>query len=133
MNEQNEATSLLALARSREAQAHRLPNGLGLWLRARLQAHDGLSGESIVAMPASAGRPIAALAPASGVPSTATSPASATTPLRDAAPAPRLHDANRQLIASTLAACNGNITRAARRLGVSRGLLYRRLKETAAE
>jgi len=38
-----------------------------------------------------------------------------------------LHNANRALIESTLAAFNGNMAQAARKLGVSRGLLYRRL------
>ncbi len=38
-----------------------------------------------------------------------------------------LHNANRALIESTLAAFNGNVAKAARKLGVSRGLLYRRL------
>ncbi|WP_420319432.1 helix-turn-helix domain-containing protein [Hydrogenophaga intermedia] len=32
------------------------------------------------------------------------------------------------MITETLAACGGNIARAARQLGVSRGLLYRRLR-----
>ncbi|MDT4867247.1 Bacterial regulatory protein, Fis family [compost metagenome] len=48
---------------------------------------------------------------------------------RDAPAAPTLHHANRALIESTLAACGGNVSRAARQLGVSRGLLYRRLGE----
>jgi transcriptional regulator of acetoin/glycerol metabolism len=122
--------SLLALARSREAQVHRLPNGLGLWLRARLQAHDGLSGTATPASLSLARSPL----DAAPVPSAA-APFASDSPSMPAAPAavPRLHDANRQLIASTLAACNGNITRAARKLGVSRGLLYRRLKEAAAD
>jgi sigma-54 dependent transcriptional regulator, acetoin dehydrogenase operon transcriptional activator AcoR len=40
-----------------------------------------------------------------------------------------LASASRQLIAQTLASHSGNISRAARALGVSRGLLYRRLRE----
>jgi DNA-binding NtrC family response regulator len=36
---------------------------------------------------------------------------------------------SRQLIEQTLAACGGNVSQAARRLGVSRGLLYRRLRQ----
>lgn len=39
-----------------------------------------------------------------------------------------LHHANRSLIESTLAACNNNVSLAARQLGVSRGLLYRQLR-----
>lgn len=39
---------------------------------------------------------------------------------------------HRQLIDQTLAECQGNVSQAARRLGVSRGLLYRRLREGSA-
>jgi len=42
--------------------------------------------------------------------------------------APSLRDTNDQLITDTLRDCQGNIAQAARRLGVSRGLLYRRLR-----
>ena len=45
---------------------------------------------------------------------------------------PSLNEANRRLIEQTLAQCQGNVSRAARRLGVSRGLLYRRLREWGA-
>lgn len=45
---------------------------------------------------------------------------------------PSLDEANRRLIEQTLAQCQGNVSRAARRLGVSRGLLYRRLREWGA-
>ena len=45
-------------------------------------------------------------------------------------PAPSaLRDVDRRHIEATIAACRGNIAAAARRLGVSRGLLYRRLRE----
>jgi transcriptional regulator of acetoin/glycerol metabolism len=40
----------------------------------------------------------------------------------------KLREANLHLIATTLAACGGNVSRAARELGVSRGLVYRHLK-----
>ena len=40
-----------------------------------------------------------------------------------------LQDASRQTIEQALAKANGNVSRAARALGVSRGLLYRRLRE----
>lgn len=45
------------------------------------------------------------------------------------APPPSLDDVHRRHIEQTLAECRGNISAAARRLGVSRGLLYRRLRE----
>lgn len=46
------------------------------------------------------------------------------------APAPplTLQDADRHLVQRTLQACGGNVSQAARRLGVSRGLVYRHLK-----
>ncbi|MBN8494908.1 MAG: helix-turn-helix domain-containing protein, partial [Burkholderiales bacterium] len=49
----------------------------------------------------------------------------------EAASQPRLRSASRQLIEQTLAACGGNVSRAARQLGVSRGLIYRHLKPAA--
>lgn len=45
---------------------------------------------------------------------------------------PSLDDVNRQHIEATIADCGGNLSAAARRLGVSRGLLYRRLREWGA-
>lgn len=44
---------------------------------------------------------------------------------------PRLQDCGKDLIEQTLAACEGNLTRAAEILGVSRGLIYRRLGRPA--
>jgi len=48
---------------------------------------------------------------------------------RPAADAGSLLDVNRRHIEHTLASCSGNLSAAARKLGVSRGLLYRRLRE----
>ncbi|MDZ4127933.1 MAG: helix-turn-helix domain-containing protein, partial [Hydrogenophaga sp.] len=42
----------------------------------------------------------------------------------------RLVDHSQRLIETTLADCDGNIAKAARALGVSRGMLYRRLQKT---
>ncbi len=102
---------LMALAHDERVGPLRLPNGLTLWVQARLQARDGLrGGVTPVALP------------------TPTLPEPEPPPA--AAPAPdRLVDANRALIERTLAACKGNVSRAARQLGVSRGLLYRRQAE----
>jgi sigma-54 dependent transcriptional regulator, acetoin dehydrogenase operon transcriptional activator AcoR len=50
------------------------------------------------------------------------------TPAPAALPAGTLRDTDHHVIAQALAACDGNISRAARRLGVSRGLIYRHLK-----
>ncbi len=42
-------------------------------------------------------------------------------------PASTLRDVDKTLIEQTVQACNGNISKAAKQLGVSRGLIYRRL------
>ena len=49
------------------------------------------------------------------------------------APAATLRDNDRHLIVQTLQACEGNVSKAARKLGVSRGLIYRHLKQAKAE
>ena len=86
------------------ATTHRLPNGLNVAMTARLQARDGQS------------RP---LTPSPRLSTTA--PVVAGT----------LRDRDRDLIERTVAACGGNVSRAARQLGVSRGLVYRHLKRAA--
>ena len=99
----------------------RLPNGLGIWLRARAQWREGLDVRHTVALSAST---------ASTASADAAQPAQAadlTPPDAPASPA-SLADANRQLIESTLARNGGNVARTARELGVSRGLLYRHLR-----
>ncbi len=106
-----------------EPRAARLPNGLGVWVRARLQACDGVDFKHAAAVapvrlaPVQPPPPGPALAPAN----TAASPGAA--PPAEAT----LDGHSRQLIETTLAACGGNIAKAARTLGVSRGMLYRRL------
>lgn len=91
--------ALLALTRGAQPALRPLPGGLAVWLRAQLQATDGV----------------------------ATAVASAPVPSATA-PAGSLADHDRAHILRTLAECDGNIAQAARRLGVSRGLLYRRLR-----
>lgn len=98
--------SLLALARG-GAMRRPLPNGLALWLQARSPA--GWQ---------------AALAPE---PHAAASDAPGTPVAVDRALPPTLGDSSRALIERTLAGVGGNVSQAARVLGVSRGLLYRRL------
>jgi transcriptional regulator of acetoin/glycerol metabolism len=99
------------LARSAEAPfSLRLPNGLTVWLRAR---------------------PPAGSAAASAAAARASTPADSA---GEVAPAPAtLNGLAREAIARTLAECGGNVSLAARRLGVSRGLLYRRLKACAPD
>lgn len=107
--------TLLALHRESVPRALRLPNGLMVWVRAHLGQGDGVDFN----------RAVAAAQPAEAAPAPAA-------PV-DAPPAAATLDNHRdRVIAETVAACGGNIARAARQLGVSRGLLYRRLRAHAA-
>lgn len=106
------AAALLGLLRRADATPVTLPNGLTVWMRARLHARDGQP------QPLQPGA-----APADG-PSPATNPRM----LGTSPPAATLGEHSRALIERTLAECGGNVSQAARRLGVSRGLLYRRLR-----
>jgi transcriptional regulator of acetoin/glycerol metabolism len=82
-----------------QPEPHRLPSGLLLWLAVGTTADGGRSETPLAALP--------------------TAPAER---------ANALADVDRQHIETTLAACGGNISAAAKRLRVSRGLLYRRLR-----
>jgi transcriptional regulator of acetoin/glycerol metabolism len=110
---------LLALTRRQAPALTHLPSGLGVWLRARLRGPHGADFNHALAMPCLA--PLASAAPAPPPPLPAR-------PQQQPLDAPTLENHSRDLIQSTLAACGGNISRAARKLGVSRGLLYRRLR-----
>ena len=97
-------------ALTRDARAlHRLPNGLNVWLGARMQAHDGVAQQVFQASPPP------------------TPPAAAPT-----ASGSTLRESDRDLITRTVQACGGNVSKAARTLGVSRGLVYRHLKDASA-
>jgi len=102
---------LVAAARSGQWQWHGLPNGLRLCV--------------LVQAEAAATRTVVALG---GSPAEAPAAAPATA---EAHAQPRLRTASQQLIEQTLAACGGNVSRAARQLGVSRGLIYRHLQPPA--
>jgi transcriptional regulator of acetoin/glycerol metabolism len=95
---------LVAAARADTLLRHRLPNGLQLCLQAQTEqprTHAALSLPTPAPLPAA-------------------------TRADDAA---KLREASQQLIEKTLAACGGNVSRAARELGVSRGLIYRHVKQ----
>ena len=109
------ANRLALLTRGSNAALHRLPNGLNVWIAARMQARDG------------AGRLFQLQVPAAEPASAIAAPASPSPP-----PPGTLRDSDRHLIAQTLQACDGNVSKAARTLGVSRGLVYRHLKQTQA-
>ncbi|MDP1534256.1 MAG: helix-turn-helix domain-containing protein [Rubrivivax sp.] len=111
---------LLSVTLNPAARAVRLPNGLTVWLRAQLQADDGAHRLTPVALAPAA--PVVAPMPApTPAPAAATeSPAT-------------LGQHTRSVIEASLAEHQGNISRTARSLGVSRGLLYRRLRDWAGE
>lgn len=114
----------MLLARCAQDHPHpfHTPAGLVLWARAQGPARAGQ------VAPAWAGNTPTAVAEAS-VPA---APVPAPTPAPAASCAASLADANQRLIEATLAAHGGNVSRAAKALGVSRGLLYRRLKTCPA-
>ena len=119
--------AMLRLTRMPCPSLHRLPNGLNVWLSAQLQSRDGatrLFKVPDVPAPAPRAEAVAVAAPAAQAP-VAHAPAFAIAPDT----AGTLRDNDRQLICQTLQACDGNVSRAARKLGVSRGLVYRHLKQ----
>jgi DNA-binding NtrC family response regulator len=120
---------LLALPRQHQAQTLRLPNGLGVWVQGTLTASDGADFKHAVVV----SQPASEAAPPVSVPSA--EPVATTVPSDDAAKdvaRATLLDHKQRLIETTLAACGGNIAKAARALGVSRGMLYRRLQQGQA-
>jgi sigma-54 dependent transcriptional regulator, acetoin dehydrogenase operon transcriptional activator AcoR len=109
--------SLLALAHEGRTRVHRVTSGLSLWMQAQLP--DGVPARRVTVPAASA---------------VVTSSATEATPIAGAAePSTEqtLEDTSRALIERTISECRGNLSAAARRLGVSRGLLYRRLRVAA--
>ena len=111
--------TLAACTRRRAAALHRLPNGLTVWFSARMQSKDGTR------QLFNLGRLPAASTPEATVTLAATT---LSAPLASAS----LRDSDRQLIAQTVAELGGNVSKAARALGVSRGLIYRHLKQVPA-
>jgi sigma-54 dependent transcriptional regulator, acetoin dehydrogenase operon transcriptional activator AcoR len=148
-------SQLLALSGAGNDVPLHLPNGLTVWLRAKMAAKVPVPLWRLTP-PARPVTPAPAMAPAASAPS-ASAPAMASAPaaigasgslstspfnglptgaaaLAPTAPArpitatpATLDQVTGDIIERTLADCKGNISRAARRLGVSRGLLYRRL------
>jgi sigma-54 dependent transcriptional regulator, acetoin dehydrogenase operon transcriptional activator AcoR len=121
---------LLRMGRSAAALALRLPSGLGVWLQATLPSTDGMDfRHAVITGPAStpAAGDASALAPPEAAATIAT-PA----PPTAAGPSETLRAHYRKLIEDTLDAQGGNISQAARQLGVSRGTLYRQLRQGAS-
>lgn len=104
----------------------RLPNGLTVLASARLAGPAPLR-TAVRALPT---------APAPAPAAVAAAPAPDPGPLPGAnassGATATLGQHTREVIERALADCQGNVSRAARRLGVSRGLLYRRLREGLA-
>lgn len=129
---------LLALPQEGATQM-RLANGLSVWMRAFMQAPDGLRGLNIRRETTEA-PPTAPCLPASVAPGPSApafeerlhdAAATSADPLPDTPPSLRASD--KELIARTVRAFGGNISEAARQLRVSRGLIYRRLKQAQGD
>lgn len=108
----------------------RFPNGLCVFVRCELRAKDG--GQALVQIQASPATPLNS--GAEPVQVVRTEPAPVQQPgepgesLAGALSATTLRDADVDLIARMLAECKGNVSAAARKLKVSRGLIYRHMK-----
>ena len=111
--------ALLQWARTGRMQARQLPNGLRVWLQGEWHAHPQGAGSHLA--PALAATPASAPVPAS----TPADSTAQTTPTAGFEPQDRLRDRHRMLVLQALRACGGNVSAAARALGVSRGLIYR--------
>jgi transcriptional regulator of acetoin/glycerol metabolism len=122
-----------------------LPNGLQVWARAEMRARDGQRG-----FVAGFGNRVAAFDASDAAPRLGSSPTQPEATRLDAeetaapdaevsleavpSPAtPMLRESGLDLIRRTLRTCNGNVSDAARLLGVSRGLIYRRLRASRPE
>ena len=105
--------ALAAMSTRPEPRTMHLPNGLSLWMRCEWHSRDGHR---------QVHRPVSDSAPARPqVP-----------PVLPPEPRPEaltLRDAERQSVARTLAECHGNVSLTARKLGVSRGRIYRHLAQ----
>lgn len=121
---------LLGFAGRAEPMHLRLPNGLGVWVRSRAPNQRRYA--------VHAASPLKALHAETGV-GTPGVPTPGTSMPAPASPAGRfphaqpgspasLREADRRWIAQALQACGGNVSKAARRLGISRGRIYRHLK-----
>ena len=112
---------LAALSRRRDAEPHRLPSGLNVWMVVRIQSPDGAG--RVVRMGSDsveAGHTVR--------PGAARISAPVETGQAECSAPRLLRLSNRHLIARTLEECRGNVSGAARKLGVSRGLIYRHLR-----
>lgn len=110
-----DVSSLMALLASGTAVL-RLPNGLRVWARGALLASDGHRNVVPVQAEPPPPPPREALSDVLHDQETVLDPTAS------------LRECDRDLIGRTVAECGGNISRAAKKLRVSRGLIYRRLR-----
>jgi transcriptional regulator of acetoin/glycerol metabolism len=122
----------LASVRGSRPSLLRLPNGLQVHVRCELQARDGHPQVFAVGNSAPVARTeyirTNVVLPAVSAPED-TSMSPALEPVEPLEPA-SLRDADVDLIARTLRECGGNVSAAAKKLRVSRGLIYRRIQVT---
>jgi transcriptional regulator of acetoin/glycerol metabolism len=122
--------SELASVRGGTHSMLRLPNGLQMHVRCELQAHDGHRQLFAVGRPA---QDVPVLDDLAGL----VQPLVSRPEERTAQPAvgptepASLRDADVDLIARTLKECGGNVSATAKKLKVSRGLIYRRMQGSA--
>lgn len=124
--------SLLVMTRRPGLTAIRLPNGLGVWAQASMQSPDGIDFGHALVLSSPAARTSPA-APDMGVAHEVTVAQPEEVLASDVPVCASLSAHHQHLIDRTLAECCGNISKAARSLGVSRGLLYRHLRSRQAE
>lgn len=129
---------LMGLHRQKRIQTLRLPNGLGVWIKGRLSGGDGADFNHAVAVeglpaPAPGPQDHAHTAHTAATAGAVVDAPAAVVPAPSPATRATLVDHSQRLIEVTLAECGGNIAKAARALGVSRGMLYRRLQKSASQ
>lgn len=105
----------------------RLPNGLLVHVRCELQARDGHRQLFAIQPPVPTPLSVAEI-PDAPLLTTSEPEHSAALPAPDPSEPASLRDADVDLIARTLKECGGNVSAAARKLRVSRGLIYRRIQ-----
>jgi sigma-54 dependent transcriptional regulator, acetoin dehydrogenase operon transcriptional activator AcoR len=117
--------SELASSRSGSHSLLRLPNGLLVHVRCELQARDGYRQLHVLGSPAPTA-PVVQAAPDASVTRVQELQEDTTLAAATQTKPASLRDADVDLIGRTLEECGGNVSAAARKLRVSRGLIYRR-------
>lgn len=119
--------SELASVRCAGSSLLRLPNGLLVHVRCELQARDGHHQLFAMGQPAQEA-PLVDISQDVPQPRVSALEDDAAVPAVDLTEPASLRDADVDLIARTLKECGGNVSAAARKLRVSRGLIYRRIQ-----